>query len=94
MSRFSVGEAVKVLNSYPIHHVRTPTFIRGRSGVIASISGDYLNPEERAYGQPGLPAWTLYRALFRQNEIWTNYHGPDQDTAVVDIYENWLKPTD
>ena len=61
MSRFSVGEAVKVRNSYPTHHVRMPTFIRGKSGIIASISGDYLNPEERAYGHPGRPARTQTR---------------------------------
>jgi len=94
MSRFSVGDSVKVRDSYPTGHVRTPTFIRGKSGIIASISGDYLNPEERAYGRPGLPARTLYRVIFRQEDIWASYPGPDQDTAVVDIYENWLEPTD
>ncbi|MDH3636578.1 MAG: nitrile hydratase subunit beta [Gammaproteobacteria bacterium] len=91
MRRFNVGDSVRVRLSYPTRHVRTPTFIRGKSGLIASVSGKFPNPEERAYGQAGLPAQTLYRVLFRQNEIWPGYCGPEQDTTVVDIFEHWLE---
>jgi nitrile hydratase len=91
MSRFTVGDSVRVKEAYPTGHVRTPTFIRGKLGTIDSISGEYLNPEERAYGGAGIPKLTLYRVLFRQSDIWSGYAGATQDTAVVDIYETWLE---
>ena len=91
MSCFTVGESVRVKEAYPTGHVRTPTFIRGKLGIIESISGEYPNPEERAYGGAGLPRLTLYRVLFRQGDIWSAYAAGTQDTAVVDIYETWLE---
>ena len=91
MSQFTVGEFVRVKEAYPTGHVRTPTFIRGKLGIIDSISGEYPNPEKRAYGGEGLPKLTLYRVLFRQGDIWSGYAGAAQDTAVVDIYETWLE---
>jgi len=94
MSRFQIGDAVRVRMAYPPGHVRTPSFIRGRTGIIDSIPGAYPNPEELAYGRPGTPAETLYRVRFKQTEVWPDYAGPAQDTTVVDIYEHWLEAPD
>lgn len=91
MTSFQVGDTVTVLDAYPLGHVRTPSFVRGKTGVVAAIAGAYPNPEELAYGRPGTPAKTLYRVTFRQSDLWTDYCGTTHDTATVDIFEHWLE---
>lgn len=91
-NQFTVGQRVKVQAHNPPGHVRTPFFIRGKSGHIVAIAGSYANPEELAYGRDGLPRRALYRVQFQQTEIWPDYQGPEHDTTVVDIYEHWLEP--
>ena len=73
-------------------HLRTPWYLRGKTGVIERSCGAFPNPEELAYGFDGLPKKTLYRVRFNQKEVWPNYAGPAIDTVDVDIYEHWLKP--
>jgi nitrile hydratase subunit beta len=88
---FSVGQTVRVRAAWPPGHVRTPHYLRGRSGVVESIAGRFANPEELAYGRDGLPVRALYRVRFRQSELWPDYAGQAADTAVVDLYEHWLE---
>ncbi len=90
MSRYSIGDRVSVLDMHPPGHVRTPSFIRGMSGIIETIEGPYLNPEELAYGRSGIPEKTLYRVRFQQIDLWPDFIGNPRDTAIVDIYEHWL----
>ena len=90
MSRYSIGDCVSVFDMYPPGHVRTPNFVRGMSGIVETILGPYLNPEELAYGRSGIPEKILYRVRFRQIDLWPDYVGNSQDTAIVDIYEHWL----
>jgi len=90
--RFAVGEAVRVRAAFPPGHVRTPFFVRGRTGQVTEVLGPYRNPEELAYGRDGEPALPLYRVLFDSAQLWDGYEGARQDTTVVDIYENWLEP--
>ena len=92
MSHFVIGDVVKVRCAYPPGHVRTPTFIRGKQGVIEALPGVYPNPEELAYGRSGTPEQPLYRVRFWQSEVWSAYTGPAADSIVVDIYEHWLVP--
>lgn len=89
--KFTIGEHVRVRSAYPPGHVRTPYFIRGKSGVVVDIAGNFANPEELAYGRDGLPRRPLYRVQFRQHDIWPDYQGPELDSAVIDIYEHWLE---
>jgi nitrile hydratase len=91
---FRVGQTVRVRTAFPPGHVRTPHYLRGRSGVVDSIAGHFANPEELAYGRDGLPARALYRVRFGQRELWPDYAGPPADSAVVDIYEHWLEAED
>lgn len=91
--RFEVGDRVTVRAAYPIGHVRTPYYIRGKSGVIERICGAYANPEELAYARSGLPKQPLYRVRFRQADVWRDYQGPDSDTVDIEIYQHWLEKT-
>jgi hypothetical protein len=89
--QFSAGDRVKVRAAYPIGHVRTPTYVRGKHGVIERVCGAFPNPEELAYGRPGLPAQPLYRVRFQQNEVWPDYAGQAGDVLEVEIYQHWLE---
>lgn len=90
MAKFKIGETVVVRNDHPTGHIRTPFYIRGKTGTIADSVGQFLNPETRAQGGDGLPKQPLYRVRFRQIEAWPEYHGPASDTLDVEIYEHWL----
>ena len=84
---------MRVIDSHPPGHRRTPYYIRGKVGEIERICGEFPNPEELAYGFDGLPKKTLYRVRFRQKDVWSDYSGPTEDTVDVDIYEHWLLPS-
>jgi nitrile hydratase len=71
--------------------VRTPWFVRGRTGVVSRVLGEYSNPEELAYGRDGQPRLALYEVRFRQRDLWPDYAGADRDTVDVDVYEHWLE---
>ena len=90
--RFKAGDSVKVRRAYPPGHIRTPHYIRGKSGVVERVCGSFANPEELAYGRNGLPAQPLYRVRFAQAEVWSDYAGPAGDSIDIEIYEHWLEP--
>jgi len=89
--RFRVGDRVKVRVAFPVGHVRTPHYIRGKQGVIERLCGVYPNPEERAYGRSGLPGQPLYRVRFLQTDVWSDYSGLRSDLLEVEIYQHWLE---
>jgi nitrile hydratase subunit beta len=90
--RFVAGDRVAVRRAYPPGHVRTPFYIRGKTGVVERLCGIYGNPEELAYARPGLPRQPLYRVRFLQREVWPAYCGHPEDTVDVEIYQHWLEP--
>jgi len=90
--QFAAGEAVKVRARYPLGHVRTPYYIRGKRGVIERLCGSFANPEELAYARAGLPKQPLYRVRFQQRDVWPDYRGSGADTVDVEIYQHWLEP--
>jgi nitrile hydratase len=90
--RFNIGDRVAVKRSYPPGHRRTPSYIRGKQGVIERVCGLFPNPEELAYGFDGEPKRVLYRVRFPQYHVWRDYQGPKQDWIEMEIYEHWLEP--
>jgi nitrile hydratase beta subunit-like protein len=90
IGRFKPGDRVKVKFEDRPGHLRTPWYVRGKTGCIERVYGDFLNPELLAFGRDGLPKKTLYLVRFKQSEVWGN--GSDIDKLLVDIYEHWLEP--
>ena len=73
-------------------HIRTPFYVRGKSGWVERVYGDFLNPESLAYGRDGLPKRTLYLVGFSQTEVWGRYSFSPRDKVYADIFEHWLEP--
>lgn len=88
---FQAGDRVRVLRAAPPGHVRTPWYIRGCTGVVERLCGTFANPEELAYGRPGLPAIPLYRVRFNQKQVWPDYRGGERDSIEVEVYQHWLE---
>ena len=56
---YSPGDHVRVLSSEKPGHVRTPGYLKGKSGWIEAVIGPFPNPEDLAYGLSGLPERNL-----------------------------------
>jgi nitrile hydratase len=89
---YRTNDRVRVRLDSPPGHIRTPAYIRGKTGWIVALCGVFPNPESLAYHGSGLPQQPLYRVEFEQKEVWAEYSGPPGDKLLVDIYQHWLDP--
>jgi len=92
MGRFKAGDRVRVKMEDRPGHIRTPFYVRGKTGRVEIVHGDFLNPELLAYGGDGLPKRTLYLVGFGQADVWGHYGASPGDKLYVDIYDHWLEP--
>jgi len=88
------GDRVRILSSKKPGHVRTPGYLKGKSGWIEAMIGPFPSPEDLAYGLSGLPERTLYKVGFKQADLWEDYQGPAEDILYADVYEHWLQPSE
>jgi nitrile hydratase len=88
---FETGMRVRIRDLSPPGHIRTPKYLRGRTGVIERPLGPFESPEQRAYALPA-PVKQLYRVRFSMSELWgADAEAPD-DTLDAEIYEHWIDP--
>lgn len=91
--RFSAGERVRVRDDRPERvarlHLRTPHYVRGRSGTVQRVLGAFPNPEALAFNRPAEPR-VLYHVLFDQQPVWGE--GEGGDTLLIELFEHWLEP--
>lgn len=89
---FDVGAKVRV-RADPSHgHCRTPSYLRGKPGVVIAVQGEFRNPEKLAYHKPGLPRQPLYMVRFAYEDVWPGRSaGGRRDSIVADIYQHWLQ---
>ena len=90
-NRFGIGEFVRVKSIYRSGHIRTPGYVRGKTGQIRTIHGSFPNPEKRAYGGDGFPKVPLYGVSFELAELWNK--NSKNMKMIVDIFEHWLEPS-
>lgn len=81
------GTRVQVARHMPPGHVRTPAYLRGRTGIIERALGAFPNPELLAYGLRA-DRVPLYRVTFRLDDLWDS---GSTDTLDAEIYAHWLK---
>jgi nitrile hydratase len=69
-------------------HIRTPHFLRGRTGTVVRHLGDFPNPEDLAFGRPAaiLP---LYHVSFGLPTIWPEPRPGDE--IVAELFGPWLE---
>lgn len=93
MPEFQNNDHVTVRADMPPGHIRTPYYLRGKTGVIERTLGPFPNPEDLAYGNAGKPG-QLLRVRFDMKEVWgPNAENPN-DTIEAEIYAHWLQRTD
>ena len=85
-----VGKPVRVKTMMPPGHIRTPAYLRGKSGVIERKIGPFGNPEQQAYGLKG-DACDLFRVRFTMAEVWGDAAERPDDTLEAEIYAHWLE---
>jgi nitrile hydratase len=81
---------VRIRDDFPAGHIRTPVYLRGKTGIVDRFHGEFINAETAAYGLPG-PRKARYKVSFRSDEIWSDYAGPKSDVVEADLYEHWLE---
>ena len=86
--RYRAGQRVRVRKVDAPGHIRTPHYIRGRTGTIVRPLGVFANPEDLAFARPA-PKRNLYHVLFEQEPIW--HEGRPGDTVMVEVFEHWLE---
>lgn len=84
------GTRVRVRAMMPPGHVRTPAYLRGRTGQIERALGGFGNPEELAYRRDG-QARQLYRVRFSMADLWGTAAENADDTLDAEIYEHWIE---
>ena len=89
--RFRPGDAVRVLNEHRPGHIRTPYYIRGKTGWVERVYGDFLNPESLCVCGDGFARRTRYMGWVNQTDVWGAAQAPG-DKLFVDIYDHWLEP--
>jgi len=92
-AKFKSGDRVQVRFEDRPGHIRTPWYIRGKTGRIERSYGEFLNPESLGHGGDGLPKKVLYLVAFQQGEVWHGYN-VKKDKLLVDIFEHWLEAAD
>lgn len=82
---------VRVRDTWPPGHIRTPAYLRGKTGEIERDLGLFNNPEQNAY-RLHPDQHNLIRVRFKMSEVWgENAENPD-DVLEAEIYSHWLDP--
>jgi nitrile hydratase beta subunit-like protein len=92
MSKFSVGDRVRIADQRTIGHTRVPAYVRGAVGHIERVLRDFLIPEDDAFGRPHGRRRMLYRVRFATSALWPDTHTSGRDEVQIEIYEHWLQP--
>ena len=92
---FAVGDRVRVRDELPVlFYTRTPEYVRGAVGEIASVAYESPAAEEETFDRTDAkPEW-FYVVQFNQSELWHGYTGTATDTLRTEIPEHWLRAAD
>ena len=89
--RLEPGDHVRVRSDYVPGHVRMPGYIRGKSGVVVSVSPAYPFPDAHAHGVEAADEPT-YDVRFSAEELWPN--SADPAFVHVGVFESYLERVD
>ena len=89
--RLEPGDHVRVRSDYVPGHVRMPGYIRGKTGVVVSVSPAYPFPDAHAHGVEAADEPT-YDVRFSAEELWPN--SADPAFVHVGVFESYLERVD
>ncbi len=89
----NAGTKVRIRSIMPPGHVRAPSYLRGKSGVIERAIAPFPNPEQLAYGLPAKNQM-LYRVRFSAAEIWGKAAEKPDDVIEAEVYAHWIDELD
>jgi hypothetical protein len=81
----AVGARVRARNTDPDGHTRIPRYVRGHTGEVVAVLGEWVLPDASARGvrQPE----KCYAVRFPAAELW----GSGDHTVTVDLWESYLE---
>lgn len=94
MSKFKIGDRVKVLDMPSYFHTRTQGYTRGHTGTVVMLRPEWVIPEDEAWGRYEGRREPFYMVRFKLCELWDDYGGSDIDTLESEFSEHWLEPAD
>ena len=86
--RFLPGDRVRVRQDYVPGHVRMPSYIRGKSGVVVSESPVYPFPDAHAHAIAAVDEPT-YDVRFDVEELWPN--SAEAAFVHVGVFQSYLE---
>lgn len=92
IARFAPGDHVRVLELNKAGHVRTPHYVRHKTGDVVQLCGYFLNPEDLSLGHTDGPVVALYRVRFLMKHLWPEYQRNADDVLFIEVYDHWLSP--
>jgi len=90
VSRFQIGDCVRIDARSETRHHRVPAYVKGQRGKVVRVCHSQGKPEELAAGDVDGVRVPVYRVRLCQSALWSNYVGGDGDTLDIEIYEHWL----
>jgi thiocyanate hydrolase subunit beta len=89
---FAVGDDVLVRDLPVLFYTRTPEYVRGAQGRIATVAYESPAAEDETWDRPdAVPEW-FYVVEFRMADLWHRYTGTPTDTLRTELPQRWLAP--
>ena len=89
-ARFAAGDTVRARNIHPLHHTRTPRYVRGKVGTVVRDYGVFTFPDSHAQNA-GDPPQHVYSVRFAARELWGS-DAPARDALYIDMWDDYLEP--
>ncbi|MGE2729903.1 SH3-like domain-containing protein [Mycolicibacterium vaccae] len=90
--QFAVGDAVVVRDTPVIFYTRTPEYVRGATGRIATVAYESPAAEDETWGRTDAPPEWFYIVEFDMKDLWYGYPGTSDDRLRTEIPQRWLAP--
>jgi ribosomal protein L21E len=91
VTRFKVGDRVRVKDFPQIFYTRTQAYVRGVSGTVVALTHESLIPEDEAWDREDGQPEQFYIVRFQQKDLWGDYPF-EHDTVQTEFSDRWLEP--
>lgn len=84
----ALGDSVRVKEDSVGGHIRLPSYIRGKCGIVVSVSQPYPFPDATAHGLSS-PKQRCFDVRFQAKDLWTNES--DDADIHVGVFHSYLE---